>query len=70
MVQVFFFVLSTVNNITKSKTMPAESFSDKRLDETIGGLTSVFLKEFNVINDKDVEWLLFSFAPGRVNYIG
>lgn len=35
--------------------MPAESFSDKRLNETIGELTTIFRKEFDVVNDKDVE---------------
>ncbi|KPI90238.1 galactokinase-like protein [Leptomonas seymouri] len=50
--------------------MPAESYSDKRLDSTIGELEQVFRKEFEVKNNADVEWLLFSFAPGRINLIG
>ncbi|KPA86263.1 galactokinase-like protein [Leptomonas pyrrhocoris] len=50
--------------------MPAESYSDERLDSTIAELEPVFRKEFQVENDADVEWLLFTFAPGRINLIG
>jgi galactokinase len=50
--------------------MPAESYSDNRLDSTIAELEPVFRKEFQVKNDADVEWLLFTFAPGRINLIG
>lgn len=50
--------------------MPAESYSDARLDSVIGELAPIFRKEFGVTGDSDVEWLLFSYAPGRVNFIG
>ncbi|KAG5492691.1 hypothetical protein JKF63_01270 [Porcisia hertigi] len=50
--------------------MPGESYSDKELDSTLATLAPIFLDEFKVENDADVEWLLFTFAPGRVNLIG
>ncbi|KAL7702273.1 galactokinase-like protein [Lotmaria passim] len=50
--------------------MPAESYSDDRLDSTIKELEPIFRREFQVKNDSDVEWLLFTFAPGRINLIG
>lgn len=50
--------------------MPAESYPDERLDSTIGELEPIFRKEFKVESDADVEWLLFTFSPGRVNLIG
>lgn len=50
--------------------MPAESYSDARLDSTIAELEPVFRKEFAVEGDADVEWLLFTFGPGRINLIG
>ncbi|KAG5466854.1 hypothetical protein LSCM1_01031 [Leishmania martiniquensis] len=50
--------------------MPGESYSDERLDDTLATLAPIFRKEFKVENDADVEWLLFTFSPGRVNLIG
>ncbi|AIO01884.1 galactokinase-like protein [Leishmania panamensis] len=50
--------------------MPAESYSDERLDSTLQTLAPIFREEFKVENDADVEWLLFTFSPGRVNLIG
>lgn len=50
--------------------MPGESYSDDRLDATIAELKPIFCKEFGVHSHADVQWLLFTFAPGRVNLIG
>lgn len=50
--------------------MPAESYPDERLDSTLATLTHIFCEEFKVENDADVEWLVFTFSPGRVNLIG
>lgn len=50
--------------------MVAESFSDERLDKVLDELKPVFMKRFDVTSSEDVEWLLFTFAPGRINFIG
>ncbi|KAG5492149.1 hypothetical protein GH5_01055 [Leishmania sp. Ghana 2012 LV757] len=50
--------------------MPGESYSDERLDGTLATLAPIFRQEFQVVNDADVQWLLFTFSPGRVNLIG
>ncbi|RNE95971.1 putative galactokinase [Trypanosoma conorhini] len=46
------------------------SYSDERIRATISELKPKFLKAFNVASEGDVEWLLFTFAPGRVNFFG
>ncbi|ORC92195.1 putative galactokinase-like protein [Trypanosoma theileri] len=50
--------------------MNLTSYTDERLDETISQLKPHFMKSFNVKDESDVEWILFTFAPGRVNFIG
>ncbi|KAK7195698.1 galactokinase-like protein [Novymonas esmeraldas] len=50
--------------------MPGESYSDERLDSTLAELAPIFRAEFNAPSTGDVEWLLFTFSPGRVNLIG
>ncbi|CCW62118.1 unnamed protein product [Phytomonas sp. EM1] len=50
--------------------MPGESYPDTRLKATLGELTPIFKKAFDVKSDGDVEWMMFTFAPGRVNLIG
>ncbi|EAN91288.1 putative galactokinase [Trypanosoma cruzi] len=46
------------------------SYSDKRIHATVSELKLKFLRTFNVVAEDDVEWLLFTFAPGRVNFFG
>ncbi|RNF10261.1 putative galactokinase-like protein [Trypanosoma conorhini] len=46
------------------------SYTDGRLDSTLGQLRPLFKKAFGVQGECDVEWILFTFAPGRVNFIG
>lgn len=50
--------------------MHLTSYTDERLDSTIAELKPLFMKAFNVNGESDVEWILFTFAPGRVNFIG
>ncbi|CAG9582627.1 galactokinase-like protein [Leishmania major strain Friedlin] len=50
--------------------MPAESYPDERLDSMLATLTPIFCEKFKVENAADVEWRVFTFAPGRVNLIG
>ncbi|CAD2216760.1 galactokinase [Angomonas deanei] len=50
--------------------MGKESFTDEQLKGKIDALAPVFKEKFNVADESDVEWLLFSFAPGRINLIG
>ncbi|EPY28208.1 galactokinase [Strigomonas culicis] len=50
--------------------MPAEGFPDSRIDQMLGELQPLFIKQFGVKKPADVEWLLYSFAPGRINLIG
>ncbi|KEG13347.1 galactokinase [Trypanosoma grayi] len=46
------------------------SYTDERIQATVSELKPKFLKAFNVASENDVEWLLFTFAPGRVNFMG
>ncbi|EKF31667.1 galactokinase-like protein, putative [Trypanosoma cruzi marinkellei] len=46
------------------------SYTDERLDKTLRQLKPLFMKAFSAHDDSDVEWILFAFAPGRVNFIG
>ncbi|ESL09749.1 galactokinase-like protein [Trypanosoma rangeli SC58] len=46
------------------------SYTDERLDETLAQMKPLFMKTFGVQGKEDVEWVLFTFAPGRVNFIG
>lgn len=48
--------------------MPA-SYPDSRIDATLALMKPKFLEVFKV-EPSEVEWLLFTFAPGRVNFYG
>ncbi|KAH9601595.1 Galactokinase galactose-binding domain [Trypanosoma melophagium] len=47
-----------------------QSYTKQRVVATISELKPKFLKTFNVDSEDDVQWLLFTFAPGRVNFFG
>ncbi|ORC92094.1 galactokinase [Trypanosoma theileri] len=46
------------------------SYTHQRIATTIADLKPKFLKAFKLNSENEVEWLLFTFAPGRVNFFG
>uniref|UniRef100_A0A0A9YJ32 Galactokinase n=1 Tax=Lygus hesperus TaxID=30085 RepID=A0A0A9YJ32_LYGHE len=45
------------------------SYPDSRIRATLAVMKPHFYKTFKT-HEEDVEWLLFTFAPGRVNFYG
>lgn len=45
------------------------SYPESRIDDTLRVMKPAFLKVFKA-TEKEMEWLLFTFAPGRVNFYG